>query len=552
MTLNRKIWKKMSIADRIKVFMKAYKQRDPDLLYAISENIRYNRYHGEVIFTDNEIQHVINEKIELFAEKWVQNCDENLEPIIIYELPTDEDIEASIMSGKDFLISHGVKYDISSAEKLTDLYEERSIFTSEFGPHGNFKEIDVHDHFFTCTCGTSKGKSYLGMICPNCGQPVTERDFSVDKFGYFKSKYDVRFITPVGYALLSKILRSTNSKVGILDHIMGARVQPPSKRRKRKTISEKALARQEAKALEFSKLISRYKKRYLYESVEDLINEVLSTQKYNANKKLIEHFLKNKDKFFLKYIPVISTAFRKMSHTQTFGVDKFEAHNDLNGILIGMSQALQAFDMTYGHENQCWKYYNTVNKSIVKMFNSIYLLAGKGKGSYMRACVMGQRQNNVIMAVLEPLDRGLTEDICMISYRHLIALKNKDIEAYLLSKGIPSYIVHNMMNHNSVIQEDMKVHLRNFIKENIVVVEYNRQPTIRMQSSLALTVAGLTDYPVLFVHPSTAKKPNADHDKISVTFTPIRVRCNNTENCWKWLKPMSPAGSRKSEEKYIV
>ena len=86
----------------------------------------------------------------------------------------------------------------------------------------------------------------------------------------------------------------------------------------------------------------------------------------------------------------------------------------------------------------------------------------------------------------------------------------------------------------------------------MVVIEYNRQPTIRMQSSLPLTIVGLTDKPVLFVHPTTAKKPNADHDKNLSRLYREGIDEITLRIDWKELKTISPAGSRKSEEKYIV
>lgn len=537
MRLNRKIWNEMSLMERIVVFMKKYKKRDADLLYDITEHIKYNRYGGDIIFDDHTITHFKEVDIEKFAEEWVTNSDENLKPLIRYELLTDGIIEEAILYGKDFIVSHDIDYTIEKYEHIMGLYEKRSIYSSEWGPYGNFKDTDVHDSFFTCKCEITKGKMNLGMNCPECNTPVKERDFSVDRFGYFRSHYGVKFLTPIGYKVLSRILNGPTQNIGILDYIIGTHRMDD----KPSTFAKVQIAR-------------KYKNKYLYDHVEDLINESLTAKKRESNAASIKHFLTNKDSFFLSYIPVISTAFRKMSYTQSFGVEKIEAHNDLNHVLTQISTALNKHDLFFEFENNNEKYksYYTVTKYMIELHNSIYKLTALGKHSYIRSCVMGQRQNSVIMAVLEPLSRGLTEDQCVVSYRHLLALRSRELEGWLLAKGIPPHRIHIMLNHNRMVEEYTKKLLHEYIEENMVVIEYNRQPTIRMQSSLPLTIVGLTDKPVLFVHPTTAKKPNADHDKQSVTFTTKVLDEITSLIDWNALKIMSPTGSGNGEDKYIV
>ncbi len=537
MRLNRMIWNSMSIMDKVQIFLKKYKRRDPALLYDITEHIKYNRYSGDIIFDDNSITHFKEVDIEVFAEEWVTNSDENLKPLVHYELLTDAIIDEAILYGKDFLLSHDIDYSITKYEHIVDLYNKRSIYSSEWGPYGNFKDTEIHDSFFTCKCEDSKGKTNLGMNCPTCNTPVKERDFSVDRFGYFRSHYNVKFLTPIGYKVLSRILNGPTQNIGILDYIIGTHRMDD----KPSTFAKVAIAK-------------RYKNKYLYDYVEDLINESLTAKKRESNSAAIKHFLSNKDSFFLSYIPVISTAFRKMSYTQSFGVEKIEAHNDLNHVLTQISTALNKHDLFFEFENNNEKYksYYTVTKYTIELHNSIYRLTALGKHSYIRSCVMGQRQNSVIMAVLEPLDRGLTEDQCIVSYRHLLALRSRELEVWLLAKGIPPHKIHIMLNHNRMVKESTKKLLHEYIEKHMVVIEYNRQPTIRMQSSLPLTIVGLTDKPVLFVHPTTAKKPNADHDKNLSRLYREGIDEITLRIDWKELKTISPAGSRKSEEKYIV
>ena len=185
------------------------------------------------------------------------------------------------------------------------------------------------------------------------------------------------------------------------------------------------------------------------------------------------------------------------------------------------------------------------------MYNSILQLSASSKHAYLRSSVMGIRQNNVVMAVLEPLDRGMKEDSCVINYRYFIALYSNELEQFLITeKKLSPHKAHLIMNFNTNNWKQAKELLHEFLDKESRIVEYNRQPTIRLQSSIPLTIVGLTTAKVIYVHPTTCKKPNADHDK-SVTFMRITHRCNNTENCWNALKPISPAGPRKSEDKYI-
>jgi hypothetical protein len=94
---------------------------------------------------------------------------------------------------------------------------ERSIYSHEFGPWANFKDEDIQDDFFKCSCGKTKGKYNLGVICPEpgCNTPVKEMDYSIDKFGYFETP--VKFLTYKGYQLLNRILSGNKKSDGILD-----------------------------------------------------------------------------------------------------------------------------------------------------------------------------------------------------------------------------------------------------------------------------------------------------------------------------------------------
>jgi hypothetical protein len=122
MRLNRKIWNEMSLMERIVVFMKKYKKRDADLLYDITEHIKYNRYGGDIIFDDHAITHFKEVDIEKFAEEWVTNSDENLKPLIRYELLTDGIIEEAILYGKDFIVSHDIDYTIEKYEHIKCIF----------------------------------------------------------------------------------------------------------------------------------------------------------------------------------------------------------------------------------------------------------------------------------------------------------------------------------------------------------------------------------------------------------------------------------------------
>ena len=399
------------------------------------------------------------------------------------------------------------------------------------GAYANFKDEDIHDDFFVCRCTHLKGKRNINIVCPRCKTPVAQRDFSVDKFGYFKTKE--RFITGVGFSVLSNILNSGNRKEGILSYLCGKRMTDDGVAARNKF-----------------NIAKRYKDKFLYDCVEDLIYEALPGKVIEKNKKKIDFFLNNKDKFFLSYIPVISTAFRRMTYSSSFGVEHFEAHNDLNHTLTSLSLSLMHMEMFEGTKN-VYKYYYMSMKYIHEMYESIVLMSASSKFAYLRSSVMGIRQNNVVMAVLEPLSRGMKEDTTVINYRYFIALYSTEIEHFLIhKKKLSPHKAHLILNFNTNNWRQAKELLHEYLNENTCIVEYNRQPTIRLQSSIPLTIVGLTTAKVIYIHPITCKKPNADHDKICHVYLG-RVRCNNTVNCWKALKPTTPKGSRKSEEKFV-
>lgn len=530
MRINRSQWNNMSIVEKIDLFKTKYREGDTELIYNIQQYIITERFHDEPQLLDDKIIYYEEVDLDKFAEEWVSNCDEKLRPIVHYELLSNEEIERSIAYGNDFVISHSIDYNIKSYDDILQLYGDKSIYYHEWGPYANFKDEDIHDDFFVCKCTHTKGKRNLNIVCPRCNTPVTQRDFSVDKFGYFKTKQ--KFITGAGYRMLSDILNSS-TEIGILDYICGKRIDKDSPAVKMQ-----------------HNMAKKYKDKYLYDVVEDIIYDMLEGSKIEAKKDAINHFLKNKDRYFLNYIPVLSTAFRRMTYSSSFGVEHFEAHNDLNHILTSLSLSLMNMDMYQGTKAG-YKYYYMATKYINEMFQAVFDLAAGNKWKYLRSCVMGLRQNNVVMAVLEPLYRGMKEDTCVVNYRYLLALYSQEIETYLIhEKKLKPSRAHLILNLNTDLTSNEKSLLQEFLDKTTCIVEYNRQPTIRLQSSIPLTIVGLTDSPVIYIHPTTCKKPNADHDK-SVTFMMINHRWNNTKNCWNTLKPISPAGSRKSEEKYI-
>ena len=529
--MTRKIWDNLTVVQKIDHFKEKYLSKDEDLLYNIRMFIIGERFHDEPQLLDDRIVYYESVDLDKFAEMWTSMCDENLNVIVHYDLLSEEDIEMSIAYGNDFIINHKIDYSIKNYEDILTLYGEKSIYYHEWGPYPNYKDEDIHDDFFVCACTKTKGKSNMNTVCHSCGQPVVQRDFSVDKFGYFK--LPVRFITGQGYLVLSKILNGVGNE-GVLEYICGKR-----------------LAKDTTSAKRQFNLAKKYKDKFLYDCVEDLIYECLGGKKIENKKYLIDFFLNNKDKFFLHYIPVISTAFRRMSYSTSFGVEHLEAHNDLNHVLTSLAHALMNLDLYMGTRS-VYKYYYLATKYIKEMFTSIFALAAHKKSSYLRNCVMGLRQNNVVMAVIEPLDRGMREDICVINYRYYLALYSQEIENFLIyDKKMAPHKVHLILNYNTDLTKDEKELVHEYMDKHTSIVEYNRQPTIRMQSSIPLLVVGLTDAPIMYIHPATCGKVNADHDKITVTFTVINRRCYNTENCWNALKPISPAGSRKSEDKYI-
>lgn len=491
--MNRADWNKCTIVQKIDHFKKKYLEKDPELIYNIERFISSERYHDTPQLLPDRIVYYESVDLDTFAEDWVSRCDEKLRPIFHYELLSDAEIKRAIEYGNDFVISHNIDYNIKNYEGILTLYGEKSIYYHEWGPYANFKDDDIHDDFFICGCTLLKGKQNLNVMCPRCKTPVQQRDFSVDKFGYFQTKH--RFITGVGYRLLTTILHGPNLKEGILDYLCGKR---PTK--------DTPIVKMRYN------IAKKYKDKILYDCVEDIIAECLSAADIERKKKEIEFFLRNKDRFFLSYIPVISTAFRRMTYSSSFGVEHFEAHNDLNHTLSQMSAALMNMDMFEGTRD-VYKYYYLVTKYIYKIYESIIQLSASSKHAYLRSSVMGIRQNNVVMAVLEPLARGMKEDSAVVNYRYFLALYSREIESFLINeKKLSPYKAQLILNFNTNNWKLAKELLHEYLNKNTCIVEYNRQPTIRLQSSIPLNIVGLTTAKVIYVHPTTCKKPNADHD----------------------------------------
>ena len=539
--INKKDWIGLSVLSKVELFkhkyVEALRKNDLDFIHMIKTHIKYEYAvkESDIILEENKIIHFREISLEDFAQKYITYCDEEFKVIPHFVLITDEEKKERIHRNKDFIISYNLDY---SKEDIISLTGERSIYSHEFGPWANFKDEDIQDDFFKCSCGKTKGKYNLGVICPEpgCNTPVKEMDYSIDKFGYFETP--VKFLTYKGYQLLNRILSGNKKSDGILDLLCSVKLP-------KNIVDNKGKLKYKESDLA---LVKRYKNTYLYDSVEDLIQEVAGDKETKA--KDIAFFLENKNALFTNYIPVISTAFRRFNASKTFEIDKIETFNSLNQLYVELSTALKDFDLFKGTNFACRNYF-LVTKIVKKIGVAIHEIATEAKEKYLRANVMGLRQNNVVMAVLEPLNTGLKEDLCVINYNALKALFSMRIEEWLINKAYRYHDIQELLNLNKEPSSEEKLILEEFVATNTLIVEFNRQPTIALQSSLPILIAGLTDAKVIYMHPLTCGKVASDHDKISVTFIGITYRCLNTVNCWNALKPISPAGSRKSEEKYI-
>ena len=507
----------MSHIEKMEMFMVKYKEAlrlvDREFIHGIKTHIRYNYRHVNVKLEMDKIVVYKEISLEEFANTYVTICDEHFKVIPHFAFVTEAEIEESLHCRKDILLSYKIDY---QKEDIIKSVGERSILTHEYGPWSNYKDEDIQNDFFKCECGVTKGKWNLNLTCPECGKPVKEMDYSIDKFGYFLSDTGYKFLTYKGYQILNNLLSGTGE--GIVDYLCSSRIPPTAK--------EKDI-----------EIVKKYRNLYLYDVVEDLINEVLEPKKRIDKAKQIKFFLDNKDVMFNRYIPVISTAFRRFNATKTFDIDKIECFNNLNQLFISLSTDLWNLDTHLGTRFEM-KYYYTVLKDIKKAGDSIHAIATADKYKYLRSGVMGLRQNNVIMAVLEPLNIGMKEDICVVNYKAVIALFTHRIEDYLLKKGVSLHDIHNLLNLDVECNEEEKLLLEEFVQNNNLIVEFNRQPTIALQSSLPILIAGLTDENVIYMHPITCAKVASDHDK-SVTFILIKYRCNNAMNCWKALRALN-------------
>ena len=75
------------------------------------------------------------------------------------------------------------------------------------------------------------------------------------------------------------------------------------------------------------------------------------------------------------------------------------------------------------------------------------------------------------------------------------------IEDYLLKKGVSLHDIHNLLNLDVECNEEEKLLLEEFVQNNNLIDDFNRQPTIALQSSLPILIAGLTDEKGINIEP---------------------------------------------------
>lgn len=382
----------------------------------------------------------------------------------------EEAYKKDMADGTGFAITNPVAIDNKTKKKNDD-----GIFSNLYGG----EDVDSITELYTCECKTLKGKFYEGMVCDECGTPVTYHNNDISKTGWISLK-DYKLINPLFFNFLIKVIgqkhllsilkynREIDRDGNIIVNMDEVDVDNP-----------------------YSNIgIIEFEEKF------DEIMDYFKGEMKSEKQKYYDFIMANKDKIFSKHIPVFSLILRPVLIINKENV----VYADINrkyALLLSNIDALNmnetAIDTKMIKVLPCLYETQMVLNEIHKMI--IAMISGK-KG-HIRNNLLGSRINFSSRCVIVPLiGRYRTNDI-IIPYLCFLELYKFEI-INLLSKMDKITI--------SEANERWMIATRHFDKRIYLVMKYmikhskdglsvilNRNPTISYGSMLSLKVVDVKD-----------------------------------------------------------
>lgn len=454
---------------------------------------------------------------------------------VLERLNLDEELKNDVYSGKGFIVS-------SPQTLKKDLKNPDGIFSSRFGP--SMGELNTYQNRYSCKCGFLKGKinAGLGIECPNCHTPVKFVGDAYDMFAYIPLK-EYHIIHPNLYKSLEFFFGQAEK-----DKNDKKNTDRYKKTKLYNMLNYAAKFDQDGHEVESTSYPTDQPYFGIgmidfYEKFDEIMQYYLN--KYPKKKEYYDDIMENRDKVFIKSIPVFTTHLRP-----TDIKDDSMYFEPINGMYNMMNVLVHKINNNRTRMARKKKPKNQLLLDLQMKYMELYteieaILSGK-KGK-LRGLI-GGRFNFSARAVIAQ-DPTLRIDEIKLPYVELVITQQQKIinilhRTYNMSMQEAYYIWER-----AKVKKDPRVYE---ILESLIhygdgmKVLINRNPTISYGSILCMKVVGMTDTLTMSVPLQILPSMAADFDKLLSPYTRNSVR-KNSSNCWDWLKSYCLIWNRKVE-----
>lgn len=417
--------------------------------------------------------------------------------IVIVQL--DEEFKKDMDRGLGIIVDTPV-----AVTKKELIRNPRGIYSSLFG--GDITDVAEIQKRYSCECGATVGKFKEKTICPKCLHPVEYNEDEIERTGWMELKEPNCIINPGMYVFLEKVLKAKR-----LDDII---------KFERRLNHHGVLEMNEPTDPKnpYSNIgIVEFKNRF------DEILDALGDKKKSAELKFIQD---NKDKIFSSHIPVLSILLRPvvLINNSTFNYDPINKYYAKMVSHVEYINNNNDNDTTYTNLSilyELQKQFNMLESEIVKQKIN-------GKKHTIRSFVLGSRVNFSARHVLVSNTNTVQMDSITIPYLTFVEFYKFHIMN--IYKRIYNVTINELNDRWYTLVQTQDPSIMNIIKILIEKTDgglqmyTNRNPTLRLGSTMALTVTDINediDDLTMSITLNILPLANADFDGDTLNNVPI-------------------------------
>ena len=384
----------------------------------------------------------------------------------------DKQAELDIRTGLGMIITKPIK-----DRKTTDnTYNKGGIRSDWF--YSEMQSDNAFQERYSCECGKLMGKSYESMTCPYCGTSVKLVDINLEKFGYIKLK-DYRIIHPALYMFLDNMFGTKNKKSILANIIKSPKFKDKSN--KNNNIKDENIEYDRDQPFAGIGMIE-FQKRF-----DEIFEFYVNKNKRNSNMEGNAAFIRlNKDKLFIQYIPVFSSALRfSMIQDDINFVNK--ADKLYNIIYSAVSRLNKATDTLTVSSKLPY-----IQKKVQEVYDFLFKLLNK-KDGVIKSITMAGRNNMTSRNVIIP-NSELAADQIILSYISFLEMyKFEIIQKLAETQKITESQAFNEWFMGCIrFSEKIYKIIQQMIKKDETYVLINRPPTIDWGSILQMRIMDVT------------------------------------------------------------